>query len=1220
MSNYGYSGPSASTTPFNQKTITRHYGFGSSKGSVSIGGVKLNPGQILNWSSTQIQVTVPGNVPPCSVQQQAQYTPANTTNARCGELLITTAAGKQSIDTVTVTIGGKTPTLMTAGQTIQSAIDAAAPGDLIIVPPGNYKELLLMWKPVRLQGVGAASTVVNGDTQPAGVIDPWRHQVNCLFGLALNGQPYTGNGPNGGSNPYDPADPADGGLSCPGTDWNYFTATAGVPQVDRIPFEGILGWDTTVNGNLAEMLQEPTLMGSYEGAGITVLSKGVRVPAGQAWFGVGAEAAYPAGTTLLTSNDCGRGRPGDRNYAANPFPSNFQCNPSRIDGLLITNSSQGGGGILVHGWGHNIEISNNRVRNNSGTLSGGIEIGQGEFGESYFAPADFGPTAGNAPGSCQNSTVANTQLPFCFNTHTNVHNNMVTLNSSTGDELFSSTPSGGGGVTFCIGSDYYKLNYNWICGNMSSGDGGGIAHLGFSYNGDISNNSILFNQSVNPTVPTSGGGILVMGPAPDGQTIENGVAVECGTTTDVDCVPGLSDGSGPGLNINANLILGNAAESGSGGGIRFQAVNGTDVTRFPTSPQNWYSVNVTNNIIVNNVAGWDGGGVGLLDSLSVNFVNNTIASNDTTASAGTLFNAYFAHLASDQSPPPNTCVNSAAGACTASQPQPAGLSTSPNSPQLATLLPATVNCPAGHASGTLSNGDCRRVSYPLLSNNIFWQNRAFHLEVGGTTNNGTDYLQSIVTLHPTLNQSSTPATTGSLGGTIVTGGTGACVPGGTGNESPSYWDLGVRGDTASTDHSSGFTLSPSYSVLTDVTGYAGANNLAPSALGFASQYCNGSRVPPEYASGGYQVPPGTNEGTVPVPVFSLLPGATVDEGNNWVNIKWGPLAMTSPMTPNGSSLGNYALAVGSPAIDAIPVAQPHPSTDFFGHPRPDPGNPTAFSVGAVEFQGANVVAPTLTSIDPNTGGRNRSVLVTLTGTDLAGVTAIHVSGNGITVSGVNVVNPTTVTATFTISGGATLSARTVTVTTAGGTSNAVTFTVAPPTVTGVSPNTGLRGTSVPVTISGTGLGAATGVTVSGIGVTVSNFTVVNATTVSATFTVSATAGLSARTVTVATPSGNAVLPAAFTVVGPTLSAISPTSHTRGAGFAVTLTGTHLTGTTGVVVSGTNNGVSVSNVAVVNDSTVTATFTITGTAVRTTRNVHTVNAGGATSNNVTFTIQ
>jgi hypothetical protein len=362
---------------------------------------------------------------------------------------------------------------------------------------------------------------------------------------------------------------------------------------------------------------------------------------------------------------------------------------------MITNSSQGGGGILVHGWGHNVEISNNRVRNNNGTLSGGIEIGQGEFGDGYFQ----GAAATAAPGSCQTSNIANTQLPYCFNTHTNVHHNMVTLNSSTGDELFTSTPSGAGGVTFCIGSDYYKLNYNWICGNLSSGDGGGIAHLGFSYNGDISKNSILFNQSVNPTIPTSGGGIVVMGPAPDGQTIQGGVAVECGSVTDVDCVPGLSDGAGPGLNIDSNLILGNAAESGSGGGIRFQAVNGTDVTRFPLTPQNWYSVNVTNNIIINNVAGWDGGGVGLLDSLAVNFTNNTIASNDTTASAGTLFNAYFAKLASDQAPPTGTCVDTTSGACTASQPQPAGISASPNSPQLPTSIAAIIRCPAGHFSG-----------------------------------------------------------------------------------------------------------------------------------------------------------------------------------------------------------------------------------------------------------------------------------------------------------------------------------------------------------------------------------------------------------------------------------------------------------------------------------------------------------------------------------------
>src|SRR5947207_15859481 len=40
---------------------------------------------------------------------------------------------------------------------------------------------------------------------------------------------------------------------------------------------------------------------------------------------------------------------------------------------------------------------------------------------------------------------------------------------------------------------------------------------------------------------------------------------------------GPSDGVGPGLVINANLIMGNAAESGNGGGIAFQAAKGADM-------------------------------------------------------------------------------------------------------------------------------------------------------------------------------------------------------------------------------------------------------------------------------------------------------------------------------------------------------------------------------------------------------------------------------------------------------------------------------------------------------------------------------------------------------------------------------------------------------------------------------------------------------------------
>src|SRR5437016_13025498 len=191
----------------------------------------------------------------------------------------------------------------------------------------------------------------------------------------------------------------------------------------------------------------------------------------------------------------------------------------------------------------------------------------------------------------------------------------------------------------------------------------------------------------------------------------------CGDQTDADCVPPApattSDGTGPGLVINANLIMGNGAESGSGGGIRLQAVNGGDVLAFPTTPSNWYGVTVTNNIITNNVAGWDGAGISLLDALNVNIINNTIASNDTTASSGVLFNTLGAPLASTQGP---TCT---ANCGTASAPQPAGLVSIQDSAVLKANLPATITCPPSHGTA----GNCRQYSIPILYNYIFWQNR-----------------------------------------------------------------------------------------------------------------------------------------------------------------------------------------------------------------------------------------------------------------------------------------------------------------------------------------------------------------------------------------------------------------------------------------------------------------------------------------------------------------
>jgi hypothetical protein len=196
------------------------------------------------------------------------------------------------------------------------------------------------------------------------------------------------------------------------------------------------------------------------------------------------------------------------------------------------------------------------------------------------------------------------------------------------------------------------------------------------------------------------------------------------------------------------------------------------------------------------------------------------------------------------------------------------------------------------------------------------------------------------------------ATTGNTNdGFVITGGTGACT-------AASYWDLGVRGDTSPDSAFPGNPrLAPTHSVLTSLTGYNSSLLNSNSNPDVKSQYCNGSRIPPELGSAGWQVPPGISDATVPNPIFNLTPAATVDEGNNWINISWGPLALTRPA--DGLTLGNYALAINSPAIDAIgPTASTYnaaPSTDFFGNPRKNttvvngfPANPCV-DVGAVDI-------------------------------------------------------------------------------------------------------------------------------------------------------------------------------------------------------------------------------------------------------------------------------
>jgi hypothetical protein len=104
------------------------------------------------------------------------------------------------------------------------------------------------------------------------------------------------------------------------------------------------------------------------------------------------------------------------------------------------------------------------------------------------------------------------------------------------------------------------------------------------------------------------------------------------------------------------------------------------------------------------------------------------------------------------------------------------------------------------------------------------------------------------------------------------------------------------------------------------------------------------------------------------------------------------------------------------------------------------GSAVPWSCAAVALQSVSASPPTLSGISPNSGMVGTNVPVTLTGTNLTGATAIS-AGAGITVSGLAVVNATTVTATFAIAAGATPGAQNVTITTPGGTSGSVVFTI-----------------------------------------------------------------------------------------------------------------------------------------------------------------------------------
>ena len=493
------------------KTIQRNYGFGGTDGTVTIGGV---PQTISFWNNNRIDVTM---------------APGTTT----GQLMIT--RGDSGISTevgVTVQVGLRSganvlvvdKTNGGAYQTIQAAINDAGNNDLILVAPGTYDELVVMWKPVQLQGFGAGSTFINAIKTPFNKLSEWRQLTETLVTNNL---------------------------------------------VDIVP-----GQELAFGGI------EPAIFFGEEGAGVFVLAK----KTGGARFERGINQG------------------------------------ARIDGFTISGADTGGG-IAVNGYANYLEISNNRVVNNSAFYAGGVRVGHAVV---------------------TNQVCPDPTRDGCFeytdseNDFVKIHHNIINQNGGL--------TGAGGGIGLHNGTDSYEVTDNFVCGNFTTASGAGIAHYGLSHragsneNGPlplIADNTIIFNENFNQGLTVNGGGILVEGlpglgclfdPA-TGLQNPKCLANQTQTTT---------AGTGS-VNIYRNLIQGNSAGVGEGAGIRLARVNGQDVDVKQGEIEYEYRVWIYNNMIVDNVAGLAGGGISIQDALDVRIWHNTIAHNDNASTSGDAF-------------------------------------------------------------------------------------------------------------------------------------------------------------------------------------------------------------------------------------------------------------------------------------------------------------------------------------------------------------------------------------------------------------------------------------------------------------------------------------------------------------------------------------------------------------------------------------------------------
>jgi hypothetical protein len=229
----------------------------------------------------------------------------------------------------------------------------------------------------------------------------------------------------------------------------------------------------------------------------------------------------------------------------------------------------------------------------------------------------------------------------------------------------------------------------------------------------------------------------------------------------------------------------------------------------------------------------------------------------------------------------------------------------------------------------------------------------------------------------------------------------------------------------------------------------------------------------------------------------------------------------------------------------------------------NPDGQTATKTGAFTYIAPN---PTVTGVSPASGTASGGTTVTISGTNLTTPTGVTFGGTAAT--SVTLVSATQITAvtpahavgavdvTVNFGTGAPLPSVTLT--------SGYTYTTPPPTISSVSPASGVTTGGTKITISGTNFVNVTSVTVGGTAA--SGVTTVSPTSITANTPTHAAGAVS---IVVSTATGTVTKTNAFTYnnPSPTISGVTPTSGTSSGGTVVTVSGSNFLNGATVTVGG-----------------------------------------------------